>query len=159
MTQSSNSAEEGGIVSRNRVIETLRPILRTAVVIERRFTAEQLAELSGVKTRAIRSYMAQDEGEAREPSLSSALSLAVVLGPAAVNSILSIIGYGGAKALDDADEPQPMQDVAKVMGSFNTFVQAAADGRIDHTERAPVKQASDVIIATLLPYSSHGEAA
>ena len=114
MTQSSNSAEEGGIVSRNRVIETLRPILRAAVVIERRFTAEQLAELSGVKTRAIRSYMAQDEGEAREPSLSSALSLAVVLGPAAVNSILSIIGYGGAKALDDADEPQPMQDLSLI---------------------------------------------
>lgn len=159
MTHSNNAAEEGGVVSRNRVIETLRPVLRTAVIIDRRFTVEALAELSGVKVRAIRSYMAQDEGDARQPSLSAALSLAVVLGPAAVNALLAIIGYGGAKALDDADEPKPMQDVAKVMGSFNTFVQAAADGRIDHIERDPVRHATDAIIATLIPYSSHGDAA
>ena len=158
MTQSPNAVEDGGVVCRNRVIETLRPILRTAIIINHRFSVDELARLSGVKVRAIRSYMAQDEGDARQPSLSAALSLAVVLGPVAVNSLLAIIGYGGAKALDDADEPKPMQDVARVMGSFNTFVQAAADDRIDHTERASVRDATDAIIATLIPYSSHGDA-
>lgn len=159
MTSHATTAEDTGIVSRNCVIETIRPMLRNAVVIQRRFTVEQLAELSGVKVRAIRSYMAMDEGDARQPSLSAAMSLATVLGTPAVNAILALIGYGGAKPLDDADEPQPMQDVAKVMGSFNTFVQAAADGRIDHTEADPVREATDTIIATLIPYSSHGDAA
>lgn len=158
MHDRNNSAEECGIVSRNRVIETLRPLIRTAVVIERRFTVDELSALSGVKVRAIRSYMAQDEAEARQPSLSVALSLATVLGTPAVNALLSLIGYGGAKPLDEADEAHPMQDVAKAMSQFNVFVQAAADDRIDHTERDAVQKASDTIIATFIPYSSHGVA-
>lgn len=159
MTHRNNTAGETEVVSRNCVIETIRALLRNAVVVRRRFTVEQLADLSGVKVRAIRSYMAMDEGEVREPSLSAALSLATVLGTEAVNSILALMGYGGATPLDEASDAHPMQDVAKVMGSFNTFVQAAADDRIDHLERPIVKEATDTIIATLIPYSSMGDAA
>ena len=159
MTHRNNSAEDSAVVTRNCVIETIRPLLRNAIVVKRRFTAEQLSDLSGVKVRAIRSYMDMDDGEVREPSLSSALSLATVLGTEAINSILALMGYGGAKPLDEATDAHPMQDVAKVMGSFNTFVQAAADDRIDHVERPHVREATDTIIATLIPYSSMGDAA
>lgn len=159
MPDRTNAAEDTGLVSRNRVIETIRPLLHAAILIERRFTVEQLADLSKVKARAIRTYMANDELEARQPPLSSALSLAVVLGPAAVNSILAIIGYGGATPLDEPEGMHPLRDAVEAMDAFNVFLQAAADDRIDHVEEDPVRKATDKIIVRLLPYSSHGEAA
>ena len=159
MTHRHNSAEDTAVVTRNCVIETIRPLLRNAIVVKRRFTAEQLADLSGVKVRAIRSYMGMDDGEVREPSLSSALSLATVLGTDAVNSILGLMGYGGAKPLEEAGEAHPMQDMVTAMGALNVFVQAAADDRIDHLERPQVEEAANTLVATFLPYSQHGGAA
>lgn len=158
MTHRNNAAEDSAVVTRDCVIETIRPLLRNAIVVKRRFTAEQLADLSGVKLRAIRSYMDMDEGEVREPSLSSALSLATVLGTDAVNSILAMMGYGGAKPLDEADEAKPMQDMVKAMGALNVFAQAAVDDRIDYTERPQVQEAADTLIATFIPYSTMGDA-
>ena len=60
MMHRNTTAEETGVVSRNCVIDTMRTLIRNAVVVRRRFTVEQLAELSGVKVRAIRSYMVMD---------------------------------------------------------------------------------------------------
>lgn len=152
------SATEVSIVSRNRVTDAVRTILHVAVKVERRFTVEEIADHSKVKVRALRSYMSNDPTEVREPSLSAALSIAVVLGPRAINSILSIIGYTGAHPVDEGDAEQPFDIIANLMDDVNTIVQAGKDNRFDHIERPVVKAAADHIIATLVPISSAGDA-
>ncbi|NIJ24813.1 helix-turn-helix domain-containing protein [Sphingomonas japonica] len=132
--------------------------LRNATMVQRHFTVEQVAATSGVPVRTVRSYMANDETEVREPTLSNALSIACVLGPVAVNGVLALIGYGGAKPLDEPDAIQPMQIVATGMQHFAVIAEAAADNRIDHTEEQRTTEAADGIIATFLPLSSAGRA-
>lgn len=146
------------VVSRNRVTTAVRLALHIAINVDRRFTVLELAAQSGVKVRAIRSYMSQDETEVREPSLSAALSMALVLGPRTVNAILSIIGYGGAKPLADEDELRPMGIIAAVVAPLNTLVQAAADNHFDHLERPKCRDAADQIIAAVMPLSSAADA-
>ena len=152
------AASDESIVTRDRVIDVIRGELRTAITVQRRFTIDQIAAASGVKVRAIRTYMANDPTEAREPCLAAALSLAVVLGPRAVSAIVALIGYA-ATPLDEADELQPMQMVADMMQPLATIAAAAADGRIDHIELPGCKNAADLIIAAVLPLSSAAEAA
>jgi transcriptional regulator with XRE-family HTH domain len=154
-----SAAQQTALVSRDRVIDTIRPLLRNATVVSRRFTVEQIADQAGVHIRTVRSYMANDPGEVREPTLSNALSIACVLGTPAVNSILALIGYGGAKPLEEAEEAHPMVAAATALHHLSTIATAAADGRIDHIERPACQEAADTIIATLIPYSSAGEAA
>jgi len=155
----SKSADTGGLVSRDRVIDVVRTLLRSATVVSRTYTAEQIADASGVQLRTVRSYMANDPGEVRKPTLSNALSIAVVLGPRAVNAVLALIGYGGASPLDEPDAIMPMQVIADGMKHFAVIADAAADNRIDHTEEAATRAAADGIIATFLPLSSAGKAA
>lgn len=152
------SAEGTPIVSRDRVTETIRALLQSAILIERKFTAEQIAQLSGLKLRAVRSYMANDPDEIRETPLSSALSIAVVLGGKAINSILALIGYGGASPLDEPDEKAPGLIVAELIQHTAPIARAAADGRIDHTEKLMTREAADRIIAAVLPLSSMADA-
>ncbi|WP_390549831.1 hypothetical protein [Qipengyuania sp. MTN3-11] len=96
--------------------------------------------------------------EGKEPSLSNALSIACVLGARAINGVLSIIGYGGAKPLDEADEVNPNLIIASLLPHVSTIALAAADGRIDHIEKPGCTTAADQIIATVMPLSSAGAA-
>jgi hypothetical protein len=147
------AVQDEPIVSRDRVIDVLRRELRITSVVERRLTVEQVAEASGLKLGTVRSYMRNEDP--REPCLSAALSVAVVLGPRAVAAIMALIGYA-ASPLDGADDIKPMQLVADMMQPLATIAAAAADGRIDHTEKPGCTKAADLIIATVLPLSSHG---
>jgi len=153
------AAQQSSIVSRDRVIDLVRPMLRNATVVSRRFTVEQIAELSGVPLRTVRSYMANDPGEVREPTLSNALSIACILGPIAVNGALSLIGYGGAKPLDELDARQPIQMLIRGAQGWATITRCAADNRIDHVEEPDMTAAADMLIAELIPFSSAGQAA
>lgn len=154
------SASDCGVVTRDRVTQFVRQILFAAVHIEKRFTVVELARLSKIKERKIRSYMANDPGELREPSLSAALSLASVVGPDAVNAILSLILYGGARFLGDRaeSEGEPMQLVANLMSGVNAITQAAADNDFNADERADLRPVVDQMIARLVPLSSAGAA-
>lgn len=152
MTHRSNAAPETHLVSRDRVREVVQGVLRAAQASG--WTDASLEQASGVDARAIKSYRI----EGKEPPLSVALSLAGVLGPRALNPIMALIGYV-AKPLDEADEMQPMMIAALAMSHLSTIASAAADGRIDHTERPMCREAADLLIATVLPLSSAGEAA
>jgi hypothetical protein len=153
-----NSAEQSPIVSRDRVIDVIRREVRVCVIVERKMTVEALSEASGVGVRTIRTYMANDASEAREPCLSNALSLACVLGSRAVNAILALIGYSGSP-LDEPEAIQPMRIVADAIGHLSVISNAAADNNIDHTEEPETTKAADALIATVLPLSSAGRAA
>jgi hypothetical protein len=145
------SASSTGIVGQDRVRQIVQGILRGAQAI---WTDESLAAASGVPARTIKSYRV----EGKEPSLSNALSLALVVGPTALNSILAVIGYV-ARPLDEADAISPTKVVADGLAAFSVIATAAADGRIDHIEAPLCREAADQIIATVLPLSSAGGAA
>jgi predicted transcriptional regulator len=130
----------------------MQGVLRAAQVAG--WTDETLAAASGVKPATIKGYRV----EGKEPSLSKALSLAVVIGPAAINPIMALIGYA-ARPLDEADELQPTVLAASALAHLSVIATAAADGRIDHTELPACRDAADQLIATILPISSHGDAA
>lgn len=146
-----SSATDGSLVSPDSVRNRLQGVLRAAQLDK--WTDPELERLSGVSARAIKSYRV----EGKEPSLSNALSLAVVLGPKALNSMLALIGYV-ARPLDEADPLNVHTIVASGLQHFSTIATAAADGRIDHIERPLCREAADQIIATVMPLSSAGEA-
>lgn len=153
------AAQQTSLVSRDRVIDVVRPVLRNATIVAKRFTVEQIAEMSGVPLRTVRSYMANDPAEVREPTLSNALSIACVLGPIAVNGVLALIGYGGAAPLEEGDDRQPIQMLIRGAEGWATITRCAADNRIDHVEEPDMTAAADMLIAELIPYSSAGRAA
>jgi len=147
----STSASSTGIVGQDRVRQIVQGILRGAQAV---WTDDSLAAASGVPARTIKSYRV----EGKEPSLSNALSLALVIGPTALNAMLAAIGYV-ARPLEDADAICPAKVVADGLAAFTVIATAAADGRIDHIEEPLCRDAADTIIATVLPLSSAGRAA
>lgn len=147
----SPSVPEVSLVSRDSVRIAVQAALRAAQV--EGWTDGKLEQLSGVPARTIQSYRI----DGKEPSLSNALSLAVVLGPRALNALLALIGYV-ARPLDEADELNVNALVATGLTHFSTIATAAADGRIDHIEAPICREAADNIIATVMPLSSAGQA-
>ena len=145
------SVADTGIVGPDRVRNVVQGLLRAAQ--QSGWTDEALASASGVKARTIKSYRV----DGKEPSLSAALSIGVVLGQSALNPILALIGYI-ARPLDEADSLQPMQIIADGMQHFAVLARCAADNRIDHTEERETTAAADMLIATVLPLSSAGRA-
>lgn len=144
------SVQDAPIVSQDRVRDVMRKQLDIAVNVGR-YTVDQLASDSGVSVSAIRSYMRNDG--TKEPSLARALSLAVCIGPRAVQAIMHLIGYEAQK-LGNAGDPKPMQIVADALGHLGIIGQAAADNVIDHTEQPRTMEAADALIATIIPLSS-----
>jgi len=147
-----SSASDASIVSHDRVCQLVQGILRAATA--KGWTDAQLSELSGVPARTIKSYRV----EGKEPSLSNALSLALIIGPQAINTMLAAIGYV-ARPLDEADSLCPAKVVADGLAAFSVIANAAADGRIDHVEAVACREAADTIIATVLPLATAGGAA
>ena len=152
MRPGNNSVDDLPIVAPDRVRLTVQGVLRAAQAAG--WTDDSLEAASGVKAPTIKGYRL----DGKEPSISKALSLAVVIGPAALNPILALIGYV-ARPLDEADGIEPMQAIATGMHHFSVLARAAADNRIDHTEERETTEAADALIATFLPFSSAGQAA
>lgn len=151
MTQCNNAVPDSGIVSPDRVRLVVQGLLRAAQAGG--WTDDALETASGVKARTIKGYRV----DGKEPSLSNALSLGVVLGGAALNPILALIGYV-ARPMDEADDLCVRTITADAMGHLAIIAKAAADGRIDHTEEQEVMNAADGIIATVLPLARAGRA-
>lgn len=152
MTHRNNSGDDCEIVSPDRVRLTVQGILRGAQASG--WTDDSLAAASGVRASTIKGYRV----EGKEPSLSKALSLAVVIGGNAINPLLALIGYA-ARPLEEAGSISPMRMTAKAMQSLSVIANAAADDVIDHIEAPSCRRAADELIATILPISSHGDAA
>ena len=138
-----------------RAADVLRDELYRAIHIEKR-PFDEIAEESGVPKRTVRSYM--DATEAREPSVSNALSIACVLGERSVNALLSVIGYGGAKPLDEPEDEKADAVIHQALPAVADLVVLAHDG-IQRHERKPARRLADTIVSAVLPYSSVGAAA
>lgn len=149
---SNDSVDDIGVVDATRVQERIAAALKA--VHAKGWSDDDLAGLTGIKARRIKSYRL----EGRCPTVPALLSLAVVLGPDILSPVLALVGHV-ARPLDEADEINPAMIVASVLPHVSTIATAAADGRIDYTEKPACREAADMIIATVLPLSSAGEAA
>lgn len=159
MTQRNNSAQDTQVVSDERIRNKLRTQIHRAIHVDKRFSRTSLSEESGVNVYAIDAILSDDKGKHRRVAAEDMLSLAYTLGGNTLNILLGLIGFGGAKPLDEPDEMHPMMIAATTLAHLSTITTAAADGRIDHTEEQAVEIAADGIIATLLPLSSSGKRA
>ena len=149
------AAEETPAVAPNSVNSVIAGLVRAAISRNGGWTYETLAQATGLKPRRLMSWV----HEGKEPSLSGALSLAMVLGENAVNAILGVISYKGAVPLDNAPADCPLDSAVAVMSSLSVFMRAASDRRIDHTEERAATEAADLIIAEMVPFSSAGKRA
>lgn len=142
------AASEAGAKVHDRVRKMVQAVLRAAQAAN--WTDDMLASATGIPARTIKSYRT----EGKEPSIGNVLILCDVLGPDAMNAILAAIGWGGAHPLDEATGINVAKLVADLLPHISTIAQAAADGRIDHTEEPACRDAADHIIATVIPLSS-----
>lgn len=150
-----NAADDVGVVTHDRVTSLVRGLLSAAVAPGSAWTYDSLGAACRLSPRRLKSYV----HEGKEPPLSAALSIGLVLGKPAVNAVLSLIGYGGAAPFDEPAHSQPMQIVANGMKHFAVIASAAADNVIDHTEERQTEAAADALIAEILPLSSAGRKA
>jgi len=151
MTQRDISAGDNTIISRDLAAQTMRSILRTAIIVEKRFTVAALAARTGLKPRRLEMYMSETEN--KEPPLSVALSILEILGPKAANDIVALIGMV-AVPLDRANAVGPAADAVTAMEEVTRFARCAIDNRIDHVEQPVATDAVDNVIELLTPYSS-----
>lgn len=136
----------------DRVAEAISAILGRALIEGK--TYADLESDTGVNAHTLKAYKCG----ARKPSLAAGLMITGAIGEWAVNKLVNIIRYQ-AQPLDEADALQPMQIVADALQHLGVIGQAAADNRIDHTERPRTTEAADQLIATIVPLSSAGRGA
>lgn len=141
------SVPDGECAIDDRISEALSKVLQR--VQREGKTDEELEADTGVNRHTIKAYRLLS----RKPSLGAGLMIASAIGPWAVNRILNVVQFQ-AKPLGEEDTLQPMQLVADAIGHLGVIGQAAADGRIDHTEVPMTTEAADKLIATVLPLSS-----
>ena len=153
------AAQDAPMLSDARVRDTLRTLLHRTIHVERLLSRTEIAEQSGVNVHTIDALLSRDPAKHRTIGAAVCLSIAVVLGCRAVNSVLALVGYGGAEPLDETSALKPGEVVAKCAEEFAVIAGAAASGRFDHTTQPAVQAAADMLIATVLPLSSAGEAA
>ena len=137
--------------SDDRVADALAAILQRAAREGR--DDERVEADSGVNRHTIKAYRLK----ARKPSLAAGLMICGALGEWAVNRLLHLIRFQ-ATPLDEVDTLKPMEITANAMKHLATIAGCAADGRIDHTEVPMCREAADMIMATVLPLSSAGQA-
>lgn len=118
------------------------------------WTLDRIAQTSGVSDSTIKGWVLED----KEPSLSRALSVGVVIGKRAINSIIGIVGYGGATPFDEPGRPDFVTMIPGSLEDLGIIAAATARGGLDHTTEPAARAAADRIIARLLPISSAGHA-
>lgn len=154
---SDDSAQSDAITSDERIRNALRRHIQRSYDT-RDFTRASLATESRVNIYTIDAIVSRDPAKNRRVTAEDALCLTYALGAEAVNALMATIGYA-ARHQGEGDAMQPMLVAATAMQHLSTIATAAADGRFDHTEVGPCREAADMIIATVLPLSSAGGAA
>lgn len=152
------AALNGPTISDERIRNVLRKHIEIAIKARKTTSRPELSNDSGVALHHIDAIMSSDPAKHRRVATEDALSLAHALGPQAVKALLALFGWTG-HPVDEPDEMQPMLLAATAMHHIATIATAAADGRIDHLEAPACREASDLIIATVLPLSSMAQRA
>lgn len=150
------SVRNDAITSDERIRNVLRRHIRR-VLDNNEHTRSTLAQESRVNIHCIDMILSRDPAKKRRVAAEDALCLAYALGDEAVTAFVGTIRYT-ARHIDDRDPMAPMMIAATAMSGLSVIATAAADGQFDHLETPAVRDAADMIIATVKPLSSAGDA-
>lgn len=150
------AVQSSAVTSDERIRNVLRRLIRKAYD-RGDFSRASLAEDSGVSIHQIDQIVSHDPAKHRRVAAEDALCLAYSLGEQAVSALVGVIGFTASRR--DAEAIACNQIVADILPHISTIAQAAADGRIDHTEAPMCREAADQIISKVVPLSSAGKAA
>ena len=127
---------ETTLIAHEHVARAFADALRLFTGHGRRFSVQALAAVSGVRPRTVESYLC---GQAT-PGWAAALSLAAVLPVEFLDAALLPTGRGAVDRAASADSHGHL--LAQMAAVTAGFAEAMADGRIDHRERAALKDAA-----------------
>jgi hypothetical protein len=150
-----NSVRTSAITSDERIRNVLHRHIRRAYD-RHDFTRDQLARESKVHISQIDQIMSGDKAKHRRVACEDAFCLAYTLGDDAVAALVGCIHYNATKNEPEAVDARRL--VASILPQVSVLAEAAADGRIDHTEVPACRDAADHIIAIVTPLSSAGDA-
>lgn len=153
MTHRTNSAQNTPVISDEILRASLRRSIDLAINIKRDLTRDRLAQASGVSGDTIDQilYARVDRNpeKVRRIKLESAMSLAWVLGEYAVNGLIGVAGYGGARSLESPGAVQPVDLLSDAFASMASALAALPTGQFDHTNRGKVAQHASDAMASL----------
>ena len=104
----------------------LRQAMRLNIGRGRRFSAEQVGEALGVKTRLVEAIR---DGE-QEPRFGLGLAIAALMGPATFNGMIALVGFTGAFPISDR-RACALKTVAEMGQAIAALSSAMAHGTPD----------------------------
>ena len=132
------------------VDERIRAALNLYIGRGRLFSVEALSEASAIPESTLRSYL---NGCANVP-FSKALILMRYLPESFTNLVLENAGFCGAERMQAHDTSHPNKVLSDTLKLTSNLAIALEDGRLDHMERAKLKNDLPGLIAMLQRFAS-----
>lgn len=117
----------------------------------KKYSVADVALGTGIPSRTLSSYIASGE-ERRTPSADKLLVLMQFFGIEFASKVLGCIDMGAHTLVVKHERPGAV--IATLCGATAMIADMAADGVIDHRERAQLEPIADKVIATLQPYAT-----
>ncbi|MEM5541776.1 hypothetical protein WNY61_03405 [Sulfitobacter sp. AS92] len=137
-------------ISTDALSDKIDAALRLRVGHGKTYSFEALEEVTGIKTRTLRSYV-----EGGTPSAAGLLSLFAALGPGFTSDILSMISQSARKG--DDNEPEHMPTLCAATAFSSLLADALTDGHVDHREAAGLRPIAVELMELLAPIAAGGK--
>jgi hypothetical protein len=154
MTQRNNSVSGDALISQQAADEAVYRALSLFIGQGRRYSCDDIETGTGIAARTVGAWIANAIENRRRPKGSHLLILQQFIGLELTNKLLGPIGQGGRPLQPDENEPSVV--IAKLAAGVAEFAARGADGRFCHIDRAELEDDADMIIATVVPFSSRG---
>lgn len=117
----------------------------------RKYSVADVSLGTNIPSRTLSGYIASGE-DRRTPSADKLLVLMHFFGIEFASKVLGVVGMGAHTLVVKHERPGAV--IATLCGATAMIADMAADGVIDHRERAQLEPIADKVIATLQPYAT-----
>jgi hypothetical protein len=156
MSRRSNAVSGAALISPEVADDHIYRTIGLFVGQGRRFSVEDIEAGTRIPARTVSGWIANAVENRRRPKGHHMLMLVQFLGVEFTNKLLGPVGQGGRDLNPAPDEPSVV--VARLVENATEFAKRAVDGVFCHRDHAELENPADVIIATMLPFSSRGRA-
>jgi hypothetical protein len=109
---------------------------------------DEVSEGTGIDDRTIRAHILGDAGA----NGTKLMRYFAFFGPEFVNSVLAMIGMGGAHWINAAEETNEFMLNSKTVSLLKEISDALEDGRVDHQEKARILPVARHLLCALESY-------